>query len=1443
LTVEVPLRRRAAPPRLNSPSSPPSSNPKQKQNPQIVSNSYASLDDGARSAVRGALLAWVQATGGGDGNGGNNNANPSGPSGPAASQQQQQPQQPSSPPPFIRNKLAQVLAAVAVREYLGGAWPSFFRDLARAAAASSPTTPHLADMLARVCASVDADFISLDIPRTQEEARLSMELKDAMRERGDAALLAEAWCACAAAYLDAGRADLSAALLQVAARYVHWVDIALVANDAYVHLLARVMRGGPGVAAVGAAAPGQQQQQPSPPVLLSPAPLRTAAALVLAEIVSKRMEPVSKIELVQRLDIVAAAAAWAAGLVEAASARQRRRQDRWRERQDRRQRRRRGDGSAAAAAAKGDAALKAGSSQPTDDAAPSADQGPARDADADLDASGGGGSSSSSGLDEDEDDDQNEDPEERRSLVLAYSRLLSALAGEVMDSLKRVENSVISMRALGLEVGDDALAEASGACAAAEHLLGQLAPAVLDAFRAAGGGGGDGGGVGEGGGNGSEEDARDAVALPLAPFVAAYLARLRALVKRGRTLPQGAREHLRAVLEGVAANARYPRGGANEGARGDAYGRLPAGDEVAALAAREEQAAVEERRRDLFVLLRAAAKLSLPDAVAFVAGLLQRAVAGEALAQAAAAAAAAADGGASGEGGAAAAASASSFQNTNNLPTPAPCFQDVEVAVTLLHELGEGAPEQALRPSAVAAAAAAGDPNAAPLGALVLSLLTNPHPLPHGRHRLVALAVAEATARYCRVLAAAPDPAAAALPALRALLGDSGVGHPSPDVCHRCAYLLARVVKQLRPALRPLVPDLLATLRPALAAVATTPPPLPPSQGGQQGQSSSSSAAAATSSSSSSTSPSSAAAAAALAALPYPYCVAAGGGGAGGPAAAAAASAAMLAADDRLYLFDAVGLLISPEEALPSAEAQGAALSSLLEPLLRQIEAHAPRVPREAAAAAAAVAAAAVAAAAGGGLGVQQEAARRAAAGQMSGGGAGGGAEGAGAGAADLAPAALQSPSSLWLVAQAMEAVSRLSKAFKNNLVTRSRPALGAMFARCLEASAALVPDAAGDGARAAHRAAAAETGAAVGSATTPPPPSGALSGAAAAASACAHLRSRLIALVHRMVELLLQAAAPTLPGALGALLRASAPAAAAAAAEASALPSPLPPSSASAASGAARAGPTTGAAAGAATTTAAADPRAAEEVCGLVAQLAQRFGAELDPLAQAVLPAVVERVHGALGPRWDWTGGRAARGGGAGGLGLASPSTSAAALLAAAAAGGGGGGPTNSGSGMLGTSAAAMASSPMAATSPLCRALAAGGASPLRRAALIHQAGSASARGAASAAAASAPSLLAALGAGGNNASASTEDEWRERASLQKAYFGLLHACATSGLAAALAALPPPALDAAVGALAAGAAGHVDPFVRRTCLQVSFVVFFSLVSSSSPPPHTSAGP
>ncbi|MEW5306130.1 MAG: hypothetical protein WDW36_008620 [Sanguina aurantia] len=537
------------------------------------------------------------------------------------------------------------------------------------------------------------------------------------------------------------------------------------------------------------------------------------------------------------------------------------------------------------------------------------------------------------------------------TLSSKFARLLATLATEVMEALKRVENGIISFSAMGFDVGDEAAVEANGAAALAASLMAALFPPVLAAFM-------------------SEDEE---VSGPLLPFLVAYVARLKALHKRNQSLPADALQHVRAILEGIARTAQYPSdegmgssssppaagGGSSSNGTGSMhshpdgsvrsapqYGTHP-GQSESASGRTEEQEEVEERRRELFVLFRNIGKIAFPETVAFVGAVLQ---------------------------------SVSSKPNSR--------FQEVEVAVALLYELGEGAPEDSLKAEGGA------------LAQLALALMSQAS-LPCCRHPLVALTVLECHVRYLKLLQQAPQ----VLPSvIAAFLDDRGLRHPSEAVSTRSCYLLSRLVKALKQNLRPFLPSLLHSLRPHLELVATTP---------------------------------------LLSNIDSnPSGTASGVGvrdAAQGRATAAAAANALV--DDRLYIFESVGLLLGQDELDPTE--QQAALQSLLEPLLQQVER-------------CLLTMASASSSASSDLSSSQNSAKTVSNSNSS---VSRGpsspsplqhpnASTSAAAAASAAVAVLAAPG---LVLQALECVSRLSKGFRQDLLTRARPALGGMFAKSLE--------------------------------------------------------------------------------------------------------------------------------------------------------------------------------------------------------------------------------------------------------------------------------------------------------------------------------------------------------------------------------------------------------
>ncbi|OEL21909.1 Exportin-T [Dichanthelium oligosanthes] len=174
-------------------------------------------------------------------------------------------------PPFLRNKLAQLVALLVRLEY-PHVYPSYLLDLLPPA----PPQPGLTDMFARVLISLDDDLLSQDYPRSADEATDAMRVKDSMRAQC-VPQIARHWHA-AAATLRTADPGAAAVALDAARRCISWIDVGLVANDVFVPLLFDI-----------AMSPG------------SAAPLAAAAVGCLSAVAAKRMDARAKVGLLRSL--------------------------------------------------------------------------------------------------------------------------------------------------------------------------------------------------------------------------------------------------------------------------------------------------------------------------------------------------------------------------------------------------------------------------------------------------------------------------------------------------------------------------------------------------------------------------------------------------------------------------------------------------------------------------------------------------------------------------------------------------------------------------------------------------------------------------------------------------------------------------------------------------------------------------------------------------------------------------------------------------------------------------------------------------------------------------------------------------------------------------------------------------------------------------------------
>lgn len=176
-------------------------------------------------------------------------------------------------PAFIKNKLAQVLVTLIYFEY-PLTWSSVFVDF----------LPHLSkgpvviDMFCRVLNALDDELISLDYPRSPEEMGVAAQVKDAMRQQCVVQIV-KAWYDIVSAYRNSDP-ELCSSVLDSMRRCILWIDIGLIVNDAFIPLLFQLIL-----------ADGGSEQ------------LQGAASGCVLAVVSKRMDPQSKLTILQSLQI------------------------------------------------------------------------------------------------------------------------------------------------------------------------------------------------------------------------------------------------------------------------------------------------------------------------------------------------------------------------------------------------------------------------------------------------------------------------------------------------------------------------------------------------------------------------------------------------------------------------------------------------------------------------------------------------------------------------------------------------------------------------------------------------------------------------------------------------------------------------------------------------------------------------------------------------------------------------------------------------------------------------------------------------------------------------------------------------------------------------------------------------------------------------------------
>ncbi|KAI9161275.1 hypothetical protein LWI28_015956 [Acer negundo] len=176
-------------------------------------------------------------------------------------------------PAFIKNKLAQVLVTLIYFEY-PMIWSSVFVDFMPNLSKGSVVI----DMFSRVLNALDDELISLDYPRTAEETAVAARVKDTIRQQCVEQIV-RAWYDIVSMYRNSDF-EVCTSVLENMRRYISWIDINLIANDAFLPLFFELIL-----------SDGLSEQ------------FRGAAVGCVLAVVSKRMDPQSKLSLLERLQI------------------------------------------------------------------------------------------------------------------------------------------------------------------------------------------------------------------------------------------------------------------------------------------------------------------------------------------------------------------------------------------------------------------------------------------------------------------------------------------------------------------------------------------------------------------------------------------------------------------------------------------------------------------------------------------------------------------------------------------------------------------------------------------------------------------------------------------------------------------------------------------------------------------------------------------------------------------------------------------------------------------------------------------------------------------------------------------------------------------------------------------------------------------------------------
>ncbi|KAK3579421.1 hypothetical protein CHS0354_029730 [Potamilus streckersoni] len=171
---------------------------------------------------------------------------------------------------FLKNKMSQIVSLAFVVDY-PHRWPDFFSALLSIIKQGQWQV----DIYLRVLLAIDTEVVDRDIVHTQEATRRNSLIKDAMRE-DCVKNLSDSWLQILTEY-ESSHVELVCTCLEVIGKYISWIEISLIANNRFVPLLVRFM---------------------------SLRLLRESACDCIHDILSKGMEPLGKVELVESFTTV-----------------------------------------------------------------------------------------------------------------------------------------------------------------------------------------------------------------------------------------------------------------------------------------------------------------------------------------------------------------------------------------------------------------------------------------------------------------------------------------------------------------------------------------------------------------------------------------------------------------------------------------------------------------------------------------------------------------------------------------------------------------------------------------------------------------------------------------------------------------------------------------------------------------------------------------------------------------------------------------------------------------------------------------------------------------------------------------------------------------------------------------------------------------------------------